>query len=182
VYAGLVDRLKAGDRSVDFTEMRKAFTATPAYSGTMMIFYRSLWGALNMRDFEGALKIVDTVLERNYVEPNAHMVASIAHGELGHREEAQFHRFIADGLLRSITSEGDGKTPETAYKVIDISEEYALFRAMNLKPKLQSMVPSNGGPIVDQMLVIDGRTNEERTMYFSVDNPMLAASRTAGPH
>ena len=179
VYAALVDRLRAGDRTVDVGEARMAFTATPAYSGTMMFFYRSLWGAINMRDFEGALKIVDTVLQRNYVEPNAHMVASLAHNELGHREEAQLHRFIADGLLRSITSQGDGKTPETAYKVIDISEEYALFRALNLTPKSQSAVPSDGGLIADRMVVVDPRTREERIMYFSVDNLQAAMRRRA---
>ncbi len=156
-----------------------AFTETPEYTGTMMAVYRSLWDTLNKRDFEGVLKIVDTVLKQNYVEPNAHMVAAIAHNELGHREEARFHRFIANGLLQSITSRGDGKTSETAYQVIDISEEYALFRSMNLTRKSQSAVPSDGGPIMDRMVVVDRRTNEERAMYFNVDNPQAAARRRA---
>jgi hypothetical protein len=167
-YGALVDRLKAGDRTVNFTEARMAFAETPEYSGTMMVVYRSLWGPLNMRDFEGALEIADTVLQRNYVEPNAHMVAFIAHNELGHEEEAQLHRFIADGLLRSITSKGDGKSAETAYQVIDVSEEYALFRAMNLIPKSQGAGTPSGGVIVDRMVVVDSRTNEERVMYFGV--------------
>jgi hypothetical protein len=180
-YGQLVDRLKAGDRTVSFTEARTAFTETPAYSGTMMLFYRSLWGALNMRDFEGALKVVDTVLARDYVEPNAHMVASIAHSQLGHNEEAQLHRFIADGLLQSITSQGDGKTSETAYHVIDVSEEYALFRALNLTPRSQSAGPPSGGSIVDRMVVVDPRTNEERVMYFSVDDQTVLRGRASQP-
>jgi hypothetical protein len=172
-YALLLDRLKAADRTVDFTELRMAFTETPAYRGMMMGFYQPLWRALNARDFEGAIKVADRVLQQDYVEPNAHMVAAAAHRELGHTEQAEFHGFVADGLLRSITSQGDGKTIETAYHVIDISEEYALFRSMSLTVKAQTMVapPVAGAPMVDRMVVVDGRANEERVIFFSVADP-----------
>lgn len=181
-YSRLVDRLKAGDRSVNFTEFRMAFTETAAYTGTMMGVYRPLWNALNMKDFEGALEVADAVFQRNYAEPNAHMVASIAHRELGRPDEAQFHRFIADGLLKSIISQGDGKTPETAYQVIDISEEYALFRAMNLTPRGQSAAPpAEGQPAMDRMTVVDNRTKEQRVMYFSVENRQSLQRKRAAP-
>src|SRR5262245_4704369 len=121
VYAQLVDRLKAGDHTVDFNELRTAFTETPLYRGMMMGFYQPLWRTLNVRDFERALQIADRVLEQNCVEPNAHMVAAAAHQELGHREQAEFHQFVADGLLRAIAARGDGRSVETAYQVIDVS-------------------------------------------------------------
>ena len=172
-YTLLVDRLKAGDRSVDFTELRAAFTHTSAYRGMMMAFYQALWRTLNAGDFDGAIRVADNVLRQNYAEPNAHMVAARAHRALGHGEQADFHQFVADGLLRSITSKGDGKSAESAYQLIDISEEYALFRSMNVTPKSQSLVgpPESGRPIVDRIVVVDPRTNEERTLFFSVDNP-----------
>jgi hypothetical protein len=173
-YSRLVDRLKGGDRTVDFTELRMAFTETPAYNGMMMGFYQPLWRTLNAREFEGALRVADRVLQLNYVEANAHLVAATAHKELKHDEQAEFHRYVADGLLRSITSKGDGKSAETAYQVIDISEEYALFRSMNLTVKSQSIVglPETGRPIMDRVVVVDGgSTNEERVLFFSVDNP-----------
>src|SRR5262245_35895289 len=87
-----------------------------------------------------AQRVVDRVLQLNYVEANAHLVAATAHKELKHDEQAKFHRYVADGLLRSITSKGDGTTAETAYQVIDVSEEYAWFRSMNLTVKMQSIV------------------------------------------
>jgi len=172
-YSRLVDRLKGGDRTVDFTELRMAFAETPAYHGMMMGFYQPLWRTLNARDFEGALRVADRVLQLNYVEANAHLVAATAHKELKHDEQAEFHRYVADGLLRSITSKGDGTTAETAYQVIDVSEEYAWFRSMNLTVKMQSIVglPEAGRPIMDRVVVVDGGTNEERVLFFSVDNP-----------
>lgn len=181
-YSQLVDRLKAGDRTVDFTELRMAFTETAAYNGMMMGVYRQLWNTLNTKDFDAALKVVDAVLQRNYAEPNAHMVASIAQAQLGRQQEAQFHRFIADGLLRSILSQGDGKTEETAYRVIDISEEYAVFRSLNLTPRAQGApIPKDGEPIVDRLTVIDNRTKEERVMYFAVENRESLAKKRAAP-
>ena len=54
-----------------------------------MGIYRQLWNPLNAKDFEGALKVVDAVLLRNYAEPNAHMVASIAHAQLGRQMESR---------------------------------------------------------------------------------------------
>ena len=80
---------------------------------------------------------------------------------------------MADGLIRSITSSGDGATVETAYRVIDISEEYALFRSLNLTMKSQGIVGqlADGVPIVERVVLVDRRTNEERMMFFSVDNP-----------
>ena len=181
VYSQLVERLKSGDRTVDFTEFRMAFTDTPAYNGLMMLAYRQLWNTLNTKDFEAALKVVDSVLERNYAEPNAHMVATIAHAQLGRQQESQFHRFIADGLLKSIMSQGDGRTRETAYRVIDVSEEFALFRALNLTPKGQgASAPREGEPIVDTITVFDNRTQESRSMYFAVENrSSLAKKREA---
>ena len=172
-YGQLVDRLKAGDRTVDFTELRMAFTHTPAYRGMMMGFYQALWRTLNSSDFEAAIRLAENVLRQNYAEPNAHMVAARAHRELGHSEQAEFYQFVVDGLIRSITSKGDGTTAESAYQVIDISEEYALFRSMNVSVKSQSMVgpPVSGRPIVDRVVVVDGRTSEERVIFFSVDNP-----------
>jgi len=172
-YSRLVDRLEAGDRTVDFTALRLAFARTPAYNGMMMGVYQPLWQTLNAGRFEEALRVADAVLARNYAEPNAHMVAAKAHRELGHVQQADFHQFVVDGLLRSIVSGGDGKTAETAYQVIDISEEYAYFRSMNLKVKGQSLVgpPASGRPNVDRMVVVDGGTNEERVIFFSVENP-----------
>src|SRR5262245_42310641 len=137
-YDALIERLKAGDKTIDFTELRLAFTETPASRGVLAPFHPMLWKPLNSKDFEGTLKVAERVLLQCYIEPNAHMVSAIAHEQLGNREQAQYHRFIANGLLRSILSKGDGKTAETAYEVIDIIEEYAVFHSMNLAPRSQA--------------------------------------------
>jgi len=136
-YDAMVERLMNGDRTVDFTALRKAFTETPAYTqawanAVSMIRYRQLW---NQPKIEDALKLATPIIAETFVDVNAHMVAFLAYQQAGNTERAQFHRFIADGLLNSIRSSGDGKTKATAFVVIATNEEYALLvRAMRLRP------------------------------------------------
>jgi hypothetical protein len=176
-YRALVDRVKGADPSVDLAELREAYTLTPDYRAMMMGVYQQLWRPLGSGDFPAALKVAESVLERNYVEINAHMVASFAHQQLGNPARAAHHRAVADGLLRVIMAGGDGKTAETAWAVIDISEEYAVMRALNVTMKSQGLQMNPKGPSLDVLRVIDNRTKEERTLYFNVDRSMAAMTR-----
>ena len=180
-YSALVERVRAGDLSVDLGDLRQAYTETAEYRAMMMGVYQQLWRPLSAGDFPTALQTAETVLQRNYVEINAHMVASIANEQLGNVPRAQFHKSVADGLLRVVMSKGDGKTPETAYEVIDISEEYAVMRALNLTMKGQGLSMPPNGPKVDSLTVVDNRTKEERVLYFNVDRSMAAMTRKTVP-
>jgi hypothetical protein len=105
-----------------------------------MMTYRPLNAALNQKNYEEVLKIADSVLAKNFVEINAHMAAQIAHQELGNADRAQFHKFMADGLLKSIKGNGDGKSVDTAFEVISINEEYGLIRSLGVRPIKQALV------------------------------------------
>jgi hypothetical protein len=176
-YAAIVERLTAGDRDVDFTRLRMAFTETPAYRGMMMAAYQALWQPLAKGAFPQALAVSEKVLALNYAEPNAHMVASMAYGQTGETEKAEFHGFVANGLLRSITSIGDGQSQETPYEVIDISEEYALLRSMSLQPQNVGSAFRADGQVIDSMTAVDPRTGASRTIYFKVKG----TARTSSP-
>jgi hypothetical protein len=167
-YAAIVERLVAGELDVDFTRLRMAFTETPAYRGMMMAAYQALWQPLARGDFAQAIAVSEKVLAQNYAEPNAHMVASIAYLQTAQTQKAEFHRFIAGGLLRSITSIGDGESKETPYEVIDVSEEYALVRSLNLQPKGVGSGLLPDGQVLDSMTAVDPRTGSERTIHFKV--------------
>lgn len=175
-YKELLEKAKKGE-AVDFREMRLAFFETPEYSPlTGMLDYRALNGPLGQGDYAGAVKAAEAVLERNFVDVNAHMVAYIAHRETKNEEKAKYHRAVAEGLLNSIKATGDGKSPETAYEVISISEEYAMFRAMGVRAIKQSLVQDKGHSY-DAVVVVDPRTNQQTTYYFNVDKPFSAYGR-----
>src|SRR5688500_1118682 len=169
-YESLLERVKKGDRTVDFTELRLAFYESSNYNPyAPMLTYRPLWGAVAQKNYAEAIKVAQSVFEKNFIEVNANMVAHIAYRETGDTERAAFHRFMADGMLASIKSTKDGKTPETAFEVISVSEEYGLMRSMALRPIRQSLIQDKGH-FLDALVVLD-RTNQERTVFFNVDKP-----------
>jgi hypothetical protein len=177
-YDALLERVKKDDTAVDLAELREAFAGTPAYRARMMAFYQALWTPLNRGDFPGALQVAEKVLEGNYVEINAHMVASVAQQQLGNVARAQHHRNIASGLLKVVMSVGDGASADTPWHVIDISEEYAVMRALNLSIQSQALAMKDGHSL-DVLQVVDMKSKQPLTLYFNVDRSMAAMTPQA---
>ena len=170
-YDVLLEKVKQKDPSVNFTELRHAFYESPNYNPyTPMLSFRPMNAAINQKNFEEALKIAQSVLSKNFVEVNAHITALIAYQETGNAEKAQFHKFMVDGLLNSIKSTMDGKTPEKAFEVISINEEYGLIRSLGVRPIKQALIEDKGHSY-DAITVVDPKTNQESTIYFNIDMP-----------
>ena len=174
----MLERAKKGEGAVDYGALRFAFFETPDYNPlTGMMVYRSLWGLVMQANWPEAARQAEAVLEKNYVDANAHMVAHIAYRQQGDAEKAQLHRRWADGLVESIKAGGDGKSPQTAWHVISISEEYAVIRSMNLRALGQSLV-NDKGHAYDMLKTQDPRANNaEVTLFFNVDKPFSAYGR-----
>lgn len=171
-FKELVEKAKKSDPSLDFTALRLRFYESPDYNPhTPMLTYRPLYGALAQKNYTEAIKIAESVLEKNFVEVNAHIVAQVANQETGNTDRAQFHKYMAEGLLNSIKSKADGKTTETAFQVISINEEYALLRSMNRRPIKQSLFEEKGH-LYDVLTVVDPQTNQQTVVYFNVDKPL----------
>src|SRR5208282_2284878 len=122
-YADLVAKVKAGDKTVDFKELRFAYADSRGGPDTDTQ-KKAMTVALNSKNYADALKNADIVLAADYVDMDAHFVEYIAHRELKNEDQAGFHKFILQGLLDSITHPGDGKSFETAFQVIQVHEEH----------------------------------------------------------
>jgi hypothetical protein len=73
-------------------------------------------------------------------------------------------------LVDSILGSGDGRSFETAFQVISVSEEYAVLRTLGLEVTGQSLV-GHGSSKFDLMQVQDPRTGKDLSFYFNVDRP-----------
>jgi hypothetical protein len=76
------------------------------------------------------------------------------------------HRIDIDSILDS----GDGRTPETAFIVIETGEEYALLGMTGFEVIRQSLIKSNGHSY-DKMEVKHRKTGETAVFFFNVDIP-----------
>lgn len=177
-----LEKLKGGDRTVDFTALRMAYTETTSYSpyGGPATSRKAMFEALNAKDFEKTLKLAEEILAINYMDIMGHFGCFVANRELSHPDKADYHQFVFKGLLNSIKSSGDGKSLETAFVVISTDEEYALFNWLGVKPGTQALQHRDGHDY-DQMTALDPKTNETTTYFFNIDKPFKWLSNSLKP-
>ena len=172
-YARLLARVKAGDMTVNFKQMRFAYMDSPEYKAAKNTDAEAeaMIAAVNAGDFPAAIKNADVVLAGDYVDLDAHFAEYVAHRELHHDAESQFHKNVFDGLLHSITNSGDGKSEQTAYVVIQTHEEYVVIRMFGLTLNKQSLkrVNHHAYDVID---ATDPQSSQKVTLYFNVDIPI----------
>ncbi|HWG21935.1 MAG TPA: DUF4919 domain-containing protein [Terracidiphilus sp.] len=171
-YAALLATLNGGNTSIDFTRLRVSYMDSPEYKQAKDTTdaEKAMFEALDARDFPKALKSAETVLASEYVNIDAHFVAFSACKQMGAMDQAQFHLTIFRGLIDSIRSSGDGSSPEKAWVVITVHEEYVLLRVLGFRPSGQSVMNQNGHSY-DVMKVKNAKDGSDQTFYFNVDIP-----------
>jgi hypothetical protein len=171
-YRQLVERAKAGDPALDYTALRMAYAASPGYQPYGHPPGRDeMIAAANAGDYASALADAEKVLTAKFVDIDAHAVSAMADRALNRPEAAAREQALTRGLLRSIASSGDGRTPTTAYVVISVDEEYALLRALDLKPGEQALINAQGHSY-DKLDAVSRQTGQTQTLYFNIDRPM----------
>lgn len=170
-YEDLLASVKNVDPAVNFQALRFAYTQTPQYNPYRpSVPLADMLAALNNKNYAKAIELAEKVLTDNYVTIKAHLVCLAAYRELGDTEKAKYHLFVSRGLLNSLTQSGDGKSPETAYAVISVEEEYDLLYYLGLKMQSQALVHIKDHHY-DKLQVNDPRTNTAFALYFCVDRP-----------
>jgi len=169
-YKQLLDRVKNGDQTVDYTALRMAFTETDDYSpyAPSSSSLRPIYAAFNDHKFQLAIELADKVLEKDYVCPDAHQVASLSYGALGNEKKAEYHRLIAQKLLDSIRKSGNGKSMDTAMVVITTGEEYFVMREMGLKVTSQGLLHQDKHSF-DVLTGVSPTAKEPLEVYFQID-------------
>lgn len=171
-YATLLSALKTGNTNIDYARLRLSYVDSPERKKAkdLSVQEKAMSQALESKDFAAALKNAEAVLDNEYVNLDAHFVAFVAQRELGDAAKAEFHRTVYRGLIDSIRNSGDGKSPEKAWVIISVHEEYVMLRAMGLRPSGQSLVEKDGHAYDVMKAKYEGGTEE--TFYFNTDIPM----------
>jgi hypothetical protein len=169
----LFEQLKNQNPDLDFSALRLVYSRTEAYNpynGEEDKLIEAMWAAINASDFNQALELANQALVINAVSPRAHTGAYYACDGLGKKDEADFHRYAASGIIDSILASGDGKSPQTAYVVIAVPEEYVILSVLGVKVDVQQWDTIDGHNY-DFFDVVDKETNEKSVVYFNIDIP-----------
>ena len=169
-YAQLLERVKNLDQTVDFTELRMAFTETGSYDpyGPSSSLLRQMYNAFGDQKFQQAIELAEKALEKDYVCPDAHKVASLSYKSLGNEKKSEYHRVIAEKLFDSIRKSGDGKSMETAMVVITTGEEYFVLREMGLNVTGQALMRKDKHSF-DRLTAVSPTAKEPLEFYFQID-------------
>jgi hypothetical protein len=139
------DRLREsfGDRE-DFSE--RCEQGRPA---------RQAFEAIEREAWSEAADLTAPRLETCPVDIDLHLVHAVALRELGQAEASKHHFAWHQGLVDSVLESGDGRTPETAWVVISIAEEYSILNVFGMQPMEQVLL--DGG--IEMMRVeAEGKT------------------------
>jgi hypothetical protein len=144
-YDDLTARAAAGDTTVDFTAMRTAYPFTQqwdALSQTISPLIEQANVAAKGKDCATALEKIDEVLKIDFTAVEAHR---LRHDCLK-GDAARLESKIADGLMDSLKRGGNGKTEETAYRVMSRHEEQDILEDKHilLKTRDTEVRGSNG--------------------------------------
>ncbi|MFZ6007696.1 MAG: DUF4919 domain-containing protein [Nitrospirota bacterium] len=167
-YQTLLKRVMNFDRTVDFRALRLSYAETAAYNpySDDKAKKSEMFEALRNKDYDKAIADAQVILEKKFVDIEAHFVSSIAFSEMKNVERYNFHHFVTSGLVDSILDSGDGKTPETAFIVIETGEEYTLLGMIGFEVVRQSLIKSNGHSY-DKMEVKHRKTGEPAILFLA---------------
>ena len=172
-YDTILQRLQTRYDSINYDELRKAYTRTPEYSPyndrSVTMYRDKMIAALNQKD--SAISYAESALNINFLNIEAHMVVHEARLALDDREEAIKHRHIADSLLNSVLNSGDGQTAKTAYRVISVQEEYAVICALGGRTVKQVLVNDGEGRFYDVHEIVRPGLDDKEQIFFDVSMP-----------
>jgi hypothetical protein len=177
-YEEILALARGHPESVDYSEFRLAFTRTNTYAPydvDALEEDEAIEEAADTSDWAQVLARARAALERCYVRVKPHVYAAAASDALGDTEGQRHHEHCIRGLLASIMDRGDGRTPETAFVVIGVWEEYDVLNTLGLRMTQQAMLHT-GDRRVDRMTVLSRDGSEAFDLYFDVTIPMTATT------
>lgn len=171
-YLALVDVALQNPAAADFQAIRFAYAKSSfyhPYGGD------KIWKALDSagkaaRKDIAQLPAYIELTRKHFGHYRSHVHAEHLY-QLGGEDFAALkpHKDFLAALIGSILKDVDGKTPETALQIIDITEEYFLMRnVLRLQRIKKRPTLQKDGHIYDVFDAIDPRSGEETVIYFNV--------------
>ncbi|HET7231703.1 MAG TPA: DUF4919 domain-containing protein [Longimicrobium sp.] len=180
-YRTLLARAQAGDTTVDYTALRKAWAASPEYApyGSDADEHAdSMRAALQRRDWARAVREADAVLAVTWLDARTHAMKAYAAEQLGDTEAAGRERGVVARIVQSVAASGKG-TQQSPFVVVTVAEEYA-YLGVNGFERGDQALDRCGSRACDRMEAANPATGEKRTFYFDVTLPTEHLRRALG--
>ena len=122
---------------------------------------------------EQALKLCEEIQRYDFTDIYSHVMRNYFLDVL--EKDSSFYKDYVNRLLRSIFESGDGRTPETAFHVIQIKEEYEILKFMGLTPHEQTTYDTGGHSF--DVITCENRNGEWVRIFFDITEHMEMLNR-----
>jgi hypothetical protein len=173
LYQQLVTRAEAGDKNVDFDQLRQAYLTEGIDKRVWLMrahiesLREDIIYAEKTKNTNKLREAAQSLLAIKYVDMMAHKFMAQACAFQGQQACEDQYNFTQMGLLQSMVKTGDGKTCGSAWKVVSADDEYFILTMLRLRMIRHEFI-SLDGHRCDEMRVADS-TGGERNYYFNVD-------------
>lgn len=170
-YVALLAKVKVKPVAADVKRLRDLYVRTKRYQpyGADGFPPDQIFEALDAKKWETCRAEAQKLLDRNYIDMNAHLGAMLCNREDGRRAEADHHDAMLTHLVETIRASGDGKTPKTAFVTYYTPELYAFLAVHGLQTLGQALSSADeDGQVFDIMSVKDRESGKEFSLYFNI--------------
>ncbi|WP_158850454.1 DUF4919 domain-containing protein [Algibacter sp. L1A34] len=170
-YSKTVQILEKGKTDIDYKSFRESFIESKQFkiASEKSIEFKELKKKMYLQmsesKYESLINTTKKMLSIDYTSMTAHKILRQTYKIVGDTINEGKYKTIQFGLLKSIVNDGDGKSCENGWSVIQISEEYFILNMLGVVLDTQSI--DDG--ICDRMEVVD-ENGEKKTYYFEINN------------
>ena len=172
-YSKTVQILENGKTNIDYKLFRESFLESKQFkiasekSSEFRALKKEMYRQMSESKHDSIINTTKKMLSINYTSMIAHKILRQTYKIVGDSIKAEKYKTIQFGLLKSIVNNGDGKSCETGWPVILVSEEYFILEMLGVELKKQNL--DYDGGICDRMEVTD-ENGEKKVYFFKISN------------
>lgn len=185
-YDVLLAAARRDPAQADFHSLRMAYARSDAYSPYAhdTEHTAALQTALRSGAVAAALTAIEHLLAWHYLDIEAHLAAAHLHTRRGDADRAAYHAAFGRGLVDAILATGDGRTPATAFIVLNELEPRPVLRLLGHQPG-QPVIEQQGGHWLASYTVTSAETGAAAApaagptafrVWFNLDLPRTWAA------
>ena len=168
-YAALLQRAQKSDAQLDFTALRQASTRLPGYNGySTPEELEPMLRALGLSQWDIAEKQARAVLDKAYLQLDAHYVLLLISRRKGDKVAEKQHEFMLRGLSNAIRNKRNGSSPDEAWNSLNVNEEFSVCRLAGWRVQSQDLVRRDSRAF-DRIMVVNGE-GKSFPIYFDISN------------
>lgn len=175
-FEAMIQSVKQDPAEVDYTALRMAWAEYEGYdplffaSGDYKRSVEAIAEAGKSSSLADVTKLCVDDFDKYFTDIIWNSTCALAYKSLDAKENEDFHAALVLGLADSVLSSGDGRSPETAFVLVSLSEERFVLGVLRVKKLHQALVEHDGRHY--DMWSAEGRkTGKKFSIYFDIERP-----------